>query len=159
MCLGVAVRHPDRVLEKGVFFDHEYLITHNTMGFRCAYVKVEKGHPWHGRGVDDEPVCSILAHGGITASEADVACDGAGDDTGWWIGVDFVHHGDLPDRSLPMDEEGGIFAHHMEAIHSRYGGGKVWTQDLVREHIHMIAAQAAAAQYALPGKTKSSLPS
>ena len=94
MCLSIKVRSPERVLAEGIANGHEWVVMHNNAGFRCGYVKVKPGHPWHGQ----EP--SATVHGGITFAEADVPC-GNGDDNGWWVGFDCAHLGDAPDPLLP----------------------------------------------------------
>ena len=70
----------------------------NGMGYRCGYVRVPKGHRWHGK---DWSEVDCRVHGGITFAEADVPCDAPGEDDAWWIGFDCAHSGDAPDPSLP----------------------------------------------------------
>jgi hypothetical protein len=95
MCLPMVVKHPERLIEKGEHAGHQWNITNNGIGYRCGYVRVDKGHPWFGsRGDIDAEV-----HGGITFSDFDVSC-GKGPDDGYWVGFDCAHSGDLPDPSL-----------------------------------------------------------
>jgi len=101
MCHKIKVRHPDRVLAEGTHAGHEWLVVHNTMGFRCGYVKVDPGHPWYQKNYDDIE-CSV--HGGLTFAEADVTCDKGGPDEGWWIGFDAAHCDDGFDPSLPVED-------------------------------------------------------
>lgn len=98
MCLSVALHRPDDVLSKGEHLGFQWMTVHNCMGYRCGYIRLPQGHPWHG--MDD---CDVPAdvHGGITFSEADEPCDAPGPDTDWWIGFDCAHAGDAPDPSLP----------------------------------------------------------
>lgn len=98
MCMPIKVRQPSRVLAEGVHAGHEWMVIHNDIGYRCGYVKVDPGHPWHGKDSDD--ICCDV-HGGITYAEADTPCDKDGPDNGWWLGFDCAHAGDAPDPSLP----------------------------------------------------------
>jgi len=108
MCLSIKVNNPDCVLEDGEYRGYEYIVVKTSMGHRCGYVKVTKGHPWHGK--DWENVSPINGdewldvHGGLTFAEADVPCDAEGPDTGWWIGFDCAHSGDAKDESIMSDE-------------------------------------------------------
>jgi hypothetical protein len=137
MCLKLVVRHPERVLEKGSFFNCEYIITHNGNGIRCGYVKVKKGHPWHGLDKDE---IKCLAHGGVTLAEADVPCPAEGDDSGYWVGFDCGHYGrDTHDLTLPITPSTiGLF------LPVEFCGEKchVWTLDEVREMCQLICLQA-----------------
>ena len=97
MCLPIAVDFPERVLHEGVHAGHEFMVVHNDMGYRCGYVKVEPGHPWHGK--QEEIDCSV--HGGLTFASPDKPCSKGGEDKGWWVGFDCAHHLDHPDPTLP----------------------------------------------------------
>lgn len=147
MCLKFAVEDPERILNKGVHVGHEWVVTHNWAGTRCGYVKVEAGHPWHGKSYDEvEPD----VHGGITFAEPDVPCDKGGEDTGWWLGFDFAHLGDVPDNSLPRrgpefdlaGEFGALLTTLCDVpIKDRSG---TWTQEQVEAECRKLCEQAAA---------------
>lgn len=81
MCLPLAVDRPELVLGKGDHLGFEWVIVHNDMGFRCGYVRVKPGHPWHGKDYNDIED-DIDVHGGLTYARADKAC-GNGEDNGW----------------------------------------------------------------------------
>jgi hypothetical protein len=130
MCLSVAVKRPNDVLEKGEHIGHEYNIVHNRQGYRCGYIKVEPGHPWFGKGYDD---INANVHGGLTFAAADVACDQGGADNGWWLGFDCAHGGDAPDPSLPSE----MFT---PALY-----GTIKTTDYIREQCFSLCEQARAA--------------
>jgi hypothetical protein len=98
MCLSIAVYRPGDVLGQGEHAGFEWMVVHNTMGYRCGYVRVPKGHPWHGKDDDSETFADV--HGGITFAAPDEPC-GKGDDDAWWVGFDCAHAGDAPDPSLP----------------------------------------------------------
>lgn len=100
MCLGIAIRRPDDVLAFGEHCGLEWMVIHNGGGYRCGYVRVPVGHPWHGKGYDD---IDADVHGGLTFSEPDEACDKGGDDSAHWFGFDCAHGGDAPDPSLKRD--------------------------------------------------------
>lgn len=98
MCLSILVHHSEVELEQGTFEGYEYAITRNFIGYRCGYIKLEQGHPWCG--VEQTLDINAQVHGGVTFSEADLACGKGGDDNGWWLGIDAAHSGDALDPSL-----------------------------------------------------------
>lgn len=99
MCLSIAIDRPDAVLNSGVHSGFQWCVTDNGIGYRCGYVRIPRGHPWHAKGYDDLYEVTDV-HGGLTFAEADVHCDQGGDDDAWWIGFDCAHSGDAPDPSL-----------------------------------------------------------
>lgn len=128
MCLSIAIDRPDDVLAKGEHAGFEWMVIHNGMGYRCGYVKVEPGHPWHGK---DDTDSFADVHGGVTFGAGDVDCGKGGADSGWWIGFDCAHFGDAPDRSLPIREPGS-FGH----------AGVVRTQEYVEAECRSLCEQA-----------------
>lgn len=99
MCLEIAVNNPQRVLAKGHHRGFQWIVLSNMYGYRCGYVRVPEGHPWHG--VDYKKIeCRV--HGGLSFSEADVPCDEPEQDgkPGWWVGFDCAHGNDAPDPAL-----------------------------------------------------------
>ena len=100
MCLSIALSRPDDILAKGEHLGLEWMVIHNGNGYRCGYVRLPAGHPWHGENYDDIPV---TVHGGLTFTEPDKPCDAPGPDTDWWIGFDCAHSGDAPDPELPIN--------------------------------------------------------
>jgi hypothetical protein len=100
MCNPVTTRWPESLLEKGVHEGYEWEVTNNGIGYRCGYVRVPVGHPWHGKDYDSvEPYPDV--HGGLTFAEADADCGKGGEDSAWWVGFDCAHAGDAQDPSLP----------------------------------------------------------
>lgn len=77
-----------KILADGTYNGHEVrAISYGT--HPCCYVKLDKGHKYHGKNMFD---VNVEAHGGITFSE-----ETSGDDRwsdGWWIGWDYAHLGD-----------------------------------------------------------------
>jgi hypothetical protein len=106
MCLSIAIHRPHDVLATGHYRGYEWTVTNNGNGFRCGYVRVPAGHPWHG--VDFSGSSADIeypsVHGGITFSQPDVPCGKGGPDDAFWQGFDCVHHGDAPDPALPGPE-------------------------------------------------------
>lgn len=96
MSLPCATKLPANVLSRGTHAGHQWVTMRNRMGYRCGYVRVPAGHPWHGKEYD---VIDARAHGGLTYCKAD---DGTGDG-GWWFGFDCCHAGDAADPSLPSE--------------------------------------------------------
>ena len=104
MCNPVTTRNPDVLLAKGVHEGYEWEVTSNRIGYRCGYVRVPLGHPWHGKGYDDVRTADgdwPEVHGGLTFAEPDTDCGKGGDDNAWWVGFDAAHAGDAPDPELP----------------------------------------------------------
>lgn len=97
MCLSIKVNSPDTVLAEGEHAGLEWVVVHNRMGYRCGYVRVPKGHPWHGKGLH---AIDADVHGGLTFAEPDVPCDKPGDDDAYWVGFDCAHLGDAQDPAL-----------------------------------------------------------
>ena len=98
MCLSIAIEQPDSVLATGEHAGFQWTVTNNGMGYRCGYVRVPQGHPWHGQHYGD---IEADVHGGLTFAEPDVPYGKGGDDNAYWVGFDAAHSGDLPDPSLP----------------------------------------------------------
>lgn len=132
MCLSIKVHNPDRVLAEGKIDEYEWAVTHNGIGFRCGYVRVPAGHPWHGK--DDMSLTEPSVHGGITFASADMPCgrDGAAED-GWWLGFDAAHLDDAPDPALPDSKK-------MEG----WKGGTIRTQEYMERECFRLIQQAKA---------------
>lgn len=98
MCLSLKISRPGDVLAEGQHEGYEWVVIHNQIGYRCGYVRVPKGHPWHGKPYDE---IKAEVHGGLTFAEPDKPCDKPGEDDAYWVGFDCAHLGDAPDPSLP----------------------------------------------------------
>ena len=134
MCLSIAINRPNDILAQGEHQGFEWMIVHNNMGYRCGYVRLPKGHPWHGKDWDE---VSVDVHGGITFAEADVQCDKGGADDAWWLGFDCAHSGDAPDPSLPRENSRWTALRSYEVVH---------TQEYVERECRKLCEQAAEAQ-------------
>ncbi len=132
MCLPVKVLRPECVIAEGSHAGFEWAIVHNGMGFRCGYVKVEPGHPWHGQHYDN---IDASVHGGLTFGEHDTPCDNGGPDNGYWVGFDCAHSGDGPDPSLPGCRPSMLAGFR----------GSIKTTEFVKSECHDLCEQAAAA--------------
>lgn len=145
MCLSIAINRPDDVLANGEHLGFEWMIIHNRIGYRCGYVKVPPGHPWHGKYSSD---LDADVHGGLTFAEADVPCDAGGQDNGHWLGFDCAHSCDMPDATLPMDGDGCAYHDTMNRIFDLYKGdysAGVRTQEYVEGECRKLCEQAHAA--------------
>jgi hypothetical protein len=80
-----------------------------------GYVRIPKGHPWHGLGYDD---IDVRVHGGLTYSEGD------------WIGFDCLHLGDY----WPGQNEYDLLSYDAE-----------WTAEMVAAETRELARKVAAA--------------
>ena len=141
MCLRIAIARPDDVLARGKHAGFEWIVTNNGMGFRCGYVKVAPGHPWHGKGYDD---IDADAHGGLTFAEADMSCGKDGPDDGWWFGFDAGHAGDMPDLSLSCDQSGYNIRRMLIGLASM-SGGEVRSQEYMESECRKLCEQARSA--------------
>ncbi len=137
MCLRLAIERPDDLLSKGEHLGFEWSTMHNGMGYRCGYVRVPLGHPWHGRDYDLDVEC----HGGITYAEADKPCSNPGPDNAWWLGFDCAHGGDAPDPELRATESGGNLLFSV----SRAWCAEVRSQEYVEAKCRRLCEQAAEA--------------
>lgn len=100
MCLSIAVNKPDCVLSNGEHEGFQWITVHNGIGYRCGYIRIPVGHPWHGKNYDQiDPDPDV--HGGLTFADPDLPCDGDGPDNTWWIGFDCAHSDDHQDPILP----------------------------------------------------------
>ena len=116
------------------------------MGFRCGYVKVPEGHPWHGLEYEEANTFTKV-YGGLTFAEPDVPCDQEGDDNGYWFGFDAAHSGDLPDPSLPCDDDPsywGLKAEFdiFESLFVFKGDSTVKDADFIRKQCISLCEQA-----------------
>lgn len=119
MCLPIAINRPADVLAKDEHFGFQWVIVHNGIGYRCGYVRVPLGHPWHGKGWSDDGIEDVSVHGGITYAEADMPCDAPGPDTDWWLGFDCAHAGDAPDPALPQNRIGRLMLSSRNVVRSQ----------------------------------------
>jgi len=135
MCNPVSTRHPELLLAKGVHEGFEWEVTSNRIGYRCGYVRVPPGHPWHGKHYDAvEPYPDV--HGGLTFAEADTDCGKGAEDNAWWLGFDCAHAGDAPDPELPGYYSRGL---------SLSDGDVIRTTDYVEAECRNLIEQAQAA--------------
>lgn len=137
MCLSIAIARPDAVLGRGTHAGFEWMITHNGLGYRCGYVRIPLGHPWHGQYCND---VHVECHGGLTFSEPDVHCDKPGKDDAWWLGFDCAHYLDAPDPALPVEDDESV-AVIMRRLASGY---VVRSQEYVEAECRELCEQAAA---------------
>ena len=131
MCLSIAIDRPEDILSKGKHHGFEWMVVHNGSGYRCGYMRVALGHPWHGKGYHD---LNVEIHGGLTFAHADVPCDAPGPDTDWWLGFDCAHTWDAPDPELPQEDT------HFPR--SRFGSQVVRTQEYVEAECKSLCQQA-----------------
>lgn len=139
MCLSIAIARPADVLAKGEHAGFEWMVVHNGSGYRCGYVRVPAGHPWHGKGYDD---VDADVHGGLTFAEADKPCDAPGPDSAYWFGFDCAHGGDAPDPALPSKRN--TLPPHLRAL-LVFPGSVVRDQAYVEAQCRSLCEQAAAA--------------
>jgi hypothetical protein len=108
------------------------MVIHNRMGFRCGYVRLPLGHPWHGKGYDD---LDVRVHGGLTFAEADMPCGKGESDDAWWIGFDCGHGGDSADPSLPTES-------HLASRLLSFPGSVIRTQEYIEAECRSLCEQA-----------------
>jgi hypothetical protein len=135
MCLSIIADFPDRLLSEGEAYGFQWVVAHNTMGYRCGYIRLPENHPWHGCDYD---IIDASVHGGLTFSEPDESGIRPHPDSGWWIGFDCAHAGDRPDPAL---FPGG---------YSLFSYGKIRTQEYVEAQCKQLCEQALAASAVPP---------
>lgn len=135
MCLSVLKSDRSNLLEEGIYRNHEYAITFNSMGYRCGYVKLTKNHKYYGTVYQD---IDVNVHGGLTFSDYDVPCEKDGPDDGYWIGFDCGHFWDQPDLTLPIQKE---YLDSVERISKIMPDGKIRSTDYVRGQCYNLIDQ------------------
>ena len=151
MCLSIKVSRPNDVLAEGQHLGFEWAVTNNGRGYRCGYVKVSPGHPWHGLSIWEAE--NILCHGGVTFAEADVPCGKEGLDNAWWIGFDCAHADDAPDPALEIrvnespaleitinESEDGLFYDYCYGVMGKCGTAR--SQEYVEQQCRSLCEQA-----------------
>lgn len=104
MCNPITTLNPKVLLDKGVHLGFEWEVTCNRTGYRCGYVRIPVGHPWHGLDYNEVQTADgeyVDVHGGLTFAQPDADCGKGGEDNAWWLGFDCAHYMDAPDPSLP----------------------------------------------------------
>lgn len=147
MCLSIAIKRPNDILATGEHCGLKFHVIHNGNGYRCGYVRVPNGHPWHGK---DYGEIDAEVHGGLTFGEADVPC-GAGEDSDHWFGFDCAHAWDDQDMALPGCHHASKFPLVPIYFHdgTQIGGGsEVRDQEFVEAECRSLCEQAAAAMSA-----------
>lgn len=132
MCLNIAIQRPNDVLATGEHCGFKWQVIHNCSGFRCGYVRLPPGHPWHGLDYDS---IGADVHGGLTFAVEDTPCDKGGSDDGWWIGFDCAHLGDSPDPELKKKK--GVNAWSLA-----WDDGVVRSQEYVEAECRSLCEQA-----------------
>lgn len=83
----------------GNYRGYDWYVSHNTIGFRCGYVKISRGHPWWMMPYNDLNEF-INVHGGLTYAEKGPPGKIPKFSYVWWIGFDCGHAYDAPDPEL-----------------------------------------------------------
>lgn len=135
MCNPITTEYPENLLEKGVHEGFEWEVTANGSGYRCGYVRVPPGHPWHGKDYYD---IDADVHGGLTFAHPDADCGKGGEDSAWWVGFDCAHAFDAPDPDLPG------YDHDMSRLLLQTEYGSIKTTAYVAAECRQLAEQAAA---------------
>jgi hypothetical protein len=144
MCNPVTTRNPRALLEKGIHEGFEWEVTSNGIGYRCGYVRIPGGHPWHGKHYDNvEPYPDV--HGGLTFAQPDTDCGTGGEDNAWWLGFDCAHAGDAADDAC-MDgyPDGGKRVREIEDMYP-IRGDTIKTTSYAVSECQRLADQAKAA--------------
>ncbi len=97
------IRRPDSqppwILDAGMHAGFEWGVA-NVDGYRCGYVRIPAGHPWHGKEPSDmEPWPDV--HRGLDYTASDTHA-------GWWLGFCCAHAGDAQDPSLSDRPESSL---------------------------------------------------
>ncbi len=142
MCNPISTLYPDHLLLQGVYEGYEYEVTRNHSYFRCGYVRIPAGHPWHGK---DYGQLDVDVYGGLTFADADVHCGKDGPDDAWWLGFDCGHVLDRPDPDL-MDDDAKARQSEMDKLFGiLYARGTIRSTEFVVGECERIIHQAIAA--------------
>lgn len=146
MCLSIAIQHPELILGEGHHLGYEWNIVVGPLAHRCGYVRVPKGHPWHGKDYND---IEVSVHGGLTFAEKDMPCGKGGADDGYWVGFDCAHFRDAPDDKLldrfgPDKAAGLREARAFMESHVGRNPGTVRSQEYVQAQCLSLIEQAVA---------------
>jgi hypothetical protein len=136
MTLEMKKTNPDLVLGEGSACGFDWVVMNNGSGYRCGYVRIPVGHPWHGKEFSDE---DGHVHGGITYVGADT------EDGSQWIGFDCMHGGDAADPMLPADGWTIPAFPGMESV--------IRTQEFVENECRSLCEQAREAEIESQGVT------
>ena len=140
MCLPTLVTNPELEIASYNLEGYDCVIIHNGIGYLCGYIRVSSGHPWYQM---DYASVDVEVHCGLTFAEADMPCDKAGPDNGWWLGFNCAHACDAPNPKLLFDKETLITLDH-------FARGAIRTEDYVRVEIAALVSQAQAAKIKMP---------
>ena len=141
MCLSVEMDRPEDVLSRGEHLGFQWRVIHNGHGYRCGYIRVPAGHPWHGLGYDDiEAEC----HGRLTFASHDRPCANAeAADDGYWLGFDCGHYQDARDWSLPTEPGFRELIKPLEAMYpTAHAGEVIRTTEYVEAECRSLCEQA-----------------
>lgn len=142
MCLSIAIHRPNDVLATGEHAGFQWQVIHNGNGYRCGYVRVPVGHPWHGKDYGDIDG-DVEVHGGLTFSDSDEPCDKGQPDDGHWFGFDCGHSGDQPDPALPRTRPLDGPTNAFKSIFDDNSYGEIRTQPYVEAECRSLCEQAA----------------
>jgi hypothetical protein len=147
MCLSLAIHRPNDVLATGEHLGFEWHVLRNHRGYRCGYVRVPAGHPWHGRYHNefnqedvDEVLEAVKLHNELSFSEPDMACDKEGEDNAWWLGFAYSYTEDLPDPLLAENSDDPEFWRSIA-----FDDATVKSQEFYEAECRSLCEQAAAA--------------
>lgn len=149
----VTTAHPFALLSEGEHAGFRWEVVNNGIGYRCGYLCIPEGHPWHGQFYDDIRTPRDewpYVHGGLTFAEQDT------DNAGWWIGFDCAHAGDAPDPSL-SGRDGRVASTYLSAIEAAGQmtfGYTIRTTAYAEAECRKLANQAREVQEKLAGKVK-----
>lgn len=145
MGLSMMADCPEDVLATGNHLGFDWVVMRGAArAFRCGYIRVPAGHPWHERDRED---IDVRVHGSITWQETDDSGEGS------WLGFDCGHAWDLPDLDLLVADNPqdaflrGVYvvlygkerAEEMKAIFPMW----LWTQEMVEAECRSLCEQAA----------------
>ena len=117
-------------LSRGNHVGFRWLATHNGRGYRCGFILIPPGHPWHGKAHGQ---IGARVHGGLSWS--------GHSSTAYCLGFECNCDFDAPDLSLPMEPEVA------DRLRQRPipDGTQIRTQEYVEKQCRDLCEQAAAA--------------
>lgn len=130
MCNPVTTDKPADLLSKGEHVGFEWEVAAGRAGYRCGYVRVPAGHPWHG--LDGEATGAVVdVANGLDYAEPDTQCGKGGPDDAWWLGFEYRHLFDAPDPDLPS---GRIFTDLSDRTRPPRGAAALAVEEPADDH-------------------------
>ena len=117
--------------------DYRCVIVGVSIGHRCGYVGLPKGHKYEGKDYDE---IDVEVHGGLTYAGQGNKYPVDGDES--WIGFDYAHCGDAKDLTLVQELNDEHTYDIIRDIETKYKtGGEIRTTEYVENELIQLVRQ------------------